>query len=65
MRAEGEDDLTLSEEVAVDRREATAAYQEGIADAFQFGASMTNPPQRVRLNYLTIEYDSAGEEQSP
>jgi hypothetical protein len=65
MLAEGEDALTLTETVDVSRREATGVYQEGIADAFQFGVQMANPSQRVRIDYLSIEYDSAGEEQSP
>jgi len=65
LLAEGEAPLELTELLPVDLREATGAYQEGIADAFQFGVEMTNPVQRVRFDYLTIDYDPAGEEQSP
>jgi hypothetical protein len=64
-RSEGEDDLTETEEIDVDRREATGVYEESLGDAFQFGVSMTNPIQRVRFNYLMVEFDPAYEEQSP
>jgi len=65
MEAEGETPTELDETIPVDRREATAAYREGFGDAFQFGVTMTNPVQRVRINHITVEYDPAKEEQSP
>lgn len=64
MRAEGEDDTPNPETFDVSRREATAVYEEGLADAFQFGVSMANPVQRVRFDYLVVEYDEMQEEQS-
>lgn len=60
MRNSEEDDVTVSESINISRREPTAAYHNGHAEAFQFGVANDDSDGQVGINGLFIEHDGLG-----